>query len=389
MGFVVTNGSKRCGMRSSGTPGPLSTTQNSIGSPTRMFEPGTVSRTPGRNAVVNLISPSRRIADRFSGVFNKIKKDLNELITARENWRQGRIVVLDELDVARKTRLREPFHMPEHDMNIDGFALDRPLVGEDIHAIDKLHDPVGLVANQARQHPVLIVRRMFEKLRGTANAGKRIFDFMREHRRERGDGTRGAAMRELPVDLVGHAALLQHENNMAGPFRQRRDMQISKAFAAVSRRAEIDPVFVHGRTGSAHLLDQRDQRASEGNEILQRVAAEHLQSGFKKRFRRDIGFDDMPVRRDGKNRMRQGIQDRFVQHTCVGFCLRDTHAARFHEKSSKASRIPRVTFTGSLSARSFPRQALTSSSVWSDARPATSKVQPRCFRASRTPRAIP
>src|SRR3989442_8071973 len=49
--FVVTNGSNRCGNRSSGTPGPLSLTQNSSGSDTRVLLPGSDRRTPGRNAV--------------------------------------------------------------------------------------------------------------------------------------------------------------------------------------------------------------------------------------------------------------------------------------------------------------------------------------------------
>ena len=39
--------------RSSGTPGPLSLTQNSSGNDTRDFFPGTDKRTPGRNAVVS------------------------------------------------------------------------------------------------------------------------------------------------------------------------------------------------------------------------------------------------------------------------------------------------------------------------------------------------
>src|ERR1043166_5477959 len=48
VGLVVTNGSNKCGIRSSGTPGPLSRTQNSSGSDTRALEPGPASRTPGR-----------------------------------------------------------------------------------------------------------------------------------------------------------------------------------------------------------------------------------------------------------------------------------------------------------------------------------------------------
>ena len=55
VGFVVTNGSKRWGRISSGTPGPLSFTQNSSGSDTRVLVPGSESRTPGRKAVAGLV----------------------------------------------------------------------------------------------------------------------------------------------------------------------------------------------------------------------------------------------------------------------------------------------------------------------------------------------
>src|SRR6202044_2028143 len=98
VGFVVTNGSNRCGISSSGTPGPLSLTQNSSGSEIRALAPGSDKRTPGRNAGVS-----------------------------------------------------QPLHLIEHHVDVDRFALDRPLVGEHFHAIDQLHDAVGLVANQLRQ----------------------------------------------------------------------------------------------------------------------------------------------------------------------------------------------------------------------------------------------
>ena len=56
--LVVTNGSKRWGRRSGGTPGPLSLMQTSSGRLTREAEPGTDSLTPGLKPVVKAISPS-------------------------------------------------------------------------------------------------------------------------------------------------------------------------------------------------------------------------------------------------------------------------------------------------------------------------------------------
>src|SRR5205807_4023068 len=67
--FVVTNGSNRWGNRSSGTPGPLSLTQNSSGSETRVLLPGSDSRTPGRKAVDSWISPSGALSPIASAAF--------------------------------------------------------------------------------------------------------------------------------------------------------------------------------------------------------------------------------------------------------------------------------------------------------------------------------
>ena len=33
-------------------------------------------------------------------------------------------------------------------MNVDRLAFDRPLVGEDLHAVDQLHDAVGFIADE-------------------------------------------------------------------------------------------------------------------------------------------------------------------------------------------------------------------------------------------------
>ena len=57
------------GRKSSLMPGPLSWMQTSNGRDTRSFEPGTVSLTPGRNAVVMVISPTVPARDIDSAAF--------------------------------------------------------------------------------------------------------------------------------------------------------------------------------------------------------------------------------------------------------------------------------------------------------------------------------
>ena len=101
---------------------------------------------------------------------------------------------------------------------------------------------------------------LLEQLRRASDARKRILDFVRKHRGQRDDRARGAAMGELPVHLVGDRALLQHHDDMAVEFGQRRDMEIDETFAGITRRGEVDLVFVHRRAALPHLFDERQQR---------------------------------------------------------------------------------------------------------------------------------
>ena len=237
------------------------------------------------------------IADRLGGVLHQVEEHLDELVAVGEHRRQRRIVVLDELDVARKARLRELLHMVEHHVDVDRLALDRPLVGEHLHAVDQLHDAVGLVADQARQRAVVVVGGLLEQLRGAADAGERVLDLVRQHRGERDHRARRAAMGELAVHLVGDGALLQHHHDMAGPLRHRRDIEVDEALARIARRREVDAIFVHRRAAVAHLLDQREQRRAERHEVAQQMPPQQQHRDFEEGFGRDIGLGDLAVRR--------------------------------------------------------------------------------------------
>ena len=88
-----------------GHAGPLSFTQNSSGSDTRVLLPGSESRTPGPerggelNFAVGCVLP-----DRLGGVFHEIEKHLDELVAIGEHGRQRRIIFLEEFDVPRERR---------------------------------------------------------------------------------------------------------------------------------------------------------------------------------------------------------------------------------------------------------------------------------------------
>ena len=63
-------------------------------------------------------------------------------------------------------------------------------------------DELGQIA-LARRH------RLFQQLRRAANAGQRILDLMRQHRRHAVQRAHRAAMQQLAVDALREAALLQ------------------------------------------------------------------------------------------------------------------------------------------------------------------------------------
>ena len=195
-------------------------------------------------------------------------------------------------------------------MDVDRLALDRTLVGEHLHAVDQLHDAVGLVADQPRQRAVVVAGGLFEQLRRAADAGQRVLDLVRQHGGKRAHRARRAAMGELAVHLVGDGALLQHHHDMVGPLRQRRDMQIDEPVAGIARRREIDLVFVHRRAALAHLLDQRQQRAAERHQVAQQLPAQQQHRRLEEGFRRDIGVGDLAVGGDDDDRQRQRIEHR-------------------------------------------------------------------------------
>ena len=275
----------------------------------RVLAPGIDSRTPGRNAVDSTISPPELSPIASAAFFTRFKKHLNELVAVRQHRRQRRIVFFDEFDVTGDAGLRQPLHVIEHHVDVDRLALDRALVGEHLHAIDQLHNAVGFVAYQPRERAVIVAGRLFQQLRRAADTGERILDFVREHGGERDHRTRRAAMGELAVHLVGDGALLEHHHYVVRPFGERRHMQIDQPITGISRRAEIDFVFVDRRTTRAHLIDKRKQGAAKRNQIVQQIAPQQRHRNLEKSFRRDVGVSHLAVGTYNDDRMRQRVEN--------------------------------------------------------------------------------
>ena len=99
---------------------------------------------------------------------------------------------------------------------LTGVLRQRPLVAEHLHPVDEVADAVGLGADQPRQRPVLVAEARLQQLRRAADAGQRVLDLVREHRRHAGDRAGGGAMGQLALDHLRHRALLQHDQHEPG-----------------------------------------------------------------------------------------------------------------------------------------------------------------------------
>ena len=250
------------------------------------------------------------LADRLGGVLDEIEEYLDQLVpAARHRW-QRRIVILDDLDLAGEAGARDLLHMIEHVVDIDRFALQRPLVAEDLHAVDQFADAVGLGADQLRQGTVAIGALALEQLRRAPDAGQRVLDLVGEHGGEAGYRAGGAAMGKLALDHLRHAALLQHDHHAAGHFRDGPAVKIDQFRRVEAERAEIDAVLVDRGAVALHLLDQGDERAAEGDHVGERAAAQDARAHAEEIFRRNIGVYDGEPFADDEERVRQRAQQR-------------------------------------------------------------------------------
>ena len=197
---------------------------------------------------------------------------------------------------------------------LTGSRCERPLVAEDLHAVDQLADAVGLGADELGQGAVAVGALAFEQLRRAPDAGERVLDLMREHGGETGDRARGAAMGELTLDHLRHAALLQHDQHAPGHLGERSAVEIDELRRLEAERAEIDAIFVDRGAVPLHLLDQRDQRAAEGDDVGESAAAQHAGAHLEEVFGGGVGVVDGKPLADDEQRMGQSAEQRIRQN---------------------------------------------------------------------------
>ena len=323
------------------------------------------------------------VLERLGGVLDEVQEHLDQLIAVGVHRRKRRIVFLDDADVSREAVAGDHLHPLEDGVDVDGLALRRALVGKNLHAVDEPDDAVGLVADQARQRAVVLVRVRLEQLRRAADAGERVLDLMRQHRGKSGHRARRAAMRELAVDLFRHRARQQHERDVPGPLGDRRGVDIDDALGAEARRADVDAVFGDRRAAVPNLLDQAEDRAAERQEMARDRSAPGPTSNSGRRprrpgWRRRSGRPARSSRRDAAARSEPRLRHRRTATAPPCSCR-----GRFGGSGEGGDqKLPDGT-RDRLLCRSAPRSA-AGTDVFN-----RSRYQPRCFRAMRTPLPIP
>ena len=170
---------------SGGTPGPLSRTQNSSGRLTGVGADRAIfSRTPGPKAVESSISPSIAVgADRLGGVLHEVEEHLDELVAVAEHVRQRGIVVLGEADVAREAGLRDRFTWSSTAWMLTlsrsiGRTSEKASIRSTSLTMRSVSSQISRVSARSSSPTAAL-----EQLRGAADAGQRVLDLVRQHRR--------------------------------------------------------------------------------------------------------------------------------------------------------------------------------------------------------------
>ena len=184
--------------------------------------------------------------------------------------------------------------------------LDRRVVGKRLHAVDQRDDAVGLVADQLGQLAARRVGVLLQQLRRAADAGERVLDLVRQHRRHRRDRAGGVAMRQLAVHLVGHRALVQRQHEQVGPLpgqrplnrrpkrRRTRGPSIGTSYSAIDA------------AGAPYRVDQREQRAVRRSRSASLLPTSAAAPAPKNCSAAGLTKRTVPLRSSDDHRARQG-----------------------------------------------------------------------------------
>ena len=164
-------------------------------------------------------------------------------------------------------------------------------VAEAFHPVDQAADAVAFVDDQLGHFPLVRRQRFFQQLGGAANAGQRILDLMRQHRRHAVHGAHRAPRHQLAVHALGQAAFLEGEKDGAFGFGHRRHRHVGEALA-MTRGGKIDIAFRRRGVALRRLDHQLEQRRMGRDQVGQGLLAQQRQAGIEELLGRRIGVDD-------------------------------------------------------------------------------------------------
>ena len=196
-------------------------------------------------------------------------------------------------------------------------------VGERLHAVDQGADPVGLVADQPDQRPLVLGDAALQQLRRAADPRERVLDLVRQGRAQPGDRARAAAVRQLPVQPLRHRAGVQHDQVIAALLVERRHVQVDQMrFAAAEQ--QLDAVVGHAVAALADPADQIEQRAVERQQLGQRPALEHRPADAEQLLGGRVDEHDRERPVDREHGARHRVEDRsrvaggsVARHLCL------------------------------------------------------------------------
>ncbi len=249
------------------------------------------------------------IARHLAGVFHQIQENLDELVAVAVDVGQRRIVGLDEAHALAEAVLGDAADVVQHLVDVDRAALDRPAVGERLHAVDQRHDAIGLLADQAGQFALGVRHGLLKQLGGAADARQGVFDLVCQHGGKSAHRTGGAAMRHLAVDVACDRLLDQRHRDQTIAVDDRRQTERTEPIAD-SRRSERDAILGHRAAGRQDLLQQGEQRRVFRHELGQRMADQPRPAGAKELLSREVGVVDETAGIDHDDRLRKRVEDR-------------------------------------------------------------------------------
>ena len=156
--------------------------------------------------------------------------------------------------------LRRLAHAIEDLVDIYLAAADRGATGKRLDTVHQRDDAIGLLADQLGQLARRRIGVLFEQLRGAANAGERVLDLVRQHRRHCGHRPGGVQMRQLAVHLVGHRPLVQHQHQQVAPLPRQRALNRRRT-RRNARPFDRHVVFDDRSAGAPYRVGERENRA--------------------------------------------------------------------------------------------------------------------------------